>query len=202
MHGLATGPVMSNDEEDLFAAEMEGVVPLPPDGRATPVEVARKPTPAQIARQRSAVAEGGDPNPLTLGEVPQVGPFDLLAWKRDGVQEGVYRKLRLGRYAMDASLDLHRRTVREARDDLWGFVTDGIRHGLRTVLIAHGRGDRGETPGRIKSYTGFWLTQLDGVLAFHSAQRHHGGYGAVYVLLRKSAERRNDNRERFARRRP
>ena len=190
------------DEEELFAAEMSGVVPLPEDGRATPVAVARKPTPAQLARQRAAVARDGDPNPLTLGEVPQVGPWDELVWKRDGVQEGVYRKLRLGRYGLDASLDLHRRTVREAREDLWRFVEDGIRHNLRTVLISHGRGDRGETPGRIKSYVAAWLPELDGVLAFHSARRHDGGYGAVYVLLRKSPERRNDNRERFARRTP
>jgi hypothetical protein len=40
------------------------------------------------------------------------------------------------------------------------------------------------------------------VLAFHSAQRHHGGYGACYVLLRKNAEKRQDNRERHARRTP
>lgn len=191
---------MSDEEDDLFAAEMADVVRLPADGRATPVEVARQPTPAQLARQRAATATDGDPNPLTLGEVRPVAPFDLLSWKRDGVQEGVFRKLRLGRYSMDATLDLHRRTVREARDDVWKFVEDGIRHNLRTVLISHGRGDRSETPGRIKSYVGHWLTELEGVLAFHSAQRHHGGYGAVYVLLRKSAERRNDNRERFARR--
>jgi DNA-nicking Smr family endonuclease len=190
------------DAEELFAAEMSGVVPLPEDGRATPVTVARKPTPAQLARQRAAVARDGDPNPLTLGEVPPVGPWDELAWKRDGVQEGVYRKLRLGRYGLDASLDLHRRTVREARDDLWRFVDDGIRHNLRTVLVSHGRGDRSETPGRLKSYVAAWLQELDGVLAFHSARRHDGGYGAVYVLLRKSPERRNDNRERFARRTP
>ncbi|HSG90299.1 MAG TPA: DNA endonuclease SmrA [Pseudomonadales bacterium] len=191
-----------SDEEELFAEEMRDVVPLPADGRATQEPAVRGPTLAQLARQRAAAAEDGDPNPLTLGEVRPVAPFDLLSWKRDGVQEGVFRKLRLGRYAMDASLDLHRRTVREARDDVWGFVEDGIRHGLRSVLIAHGRGDRGETPGRIKSYVSHWLQELDGVLAFHSAQRHHGGYGAVYVLLRKSAERRNDNRERFARRTP
>jgi DNA-nicking Smr family endonuclease len=190
------------DEEELFASEMSGVVPLPEDGRATPVAVAREPTPAQLARQRAAVARDGDPNPLTLGEVPPVGPWDELAWKRDGVQEGVYRKLRLGKYGLDASLDLHRRTVREARDDLWRFVEDCIRHNLRTVLVSHGRGERSETPGRIKSYVAAWLPELEGVLAFHSARRQDGGYGAVYVLLRKSPERRNDNRERFARRTP
>lgn len=193
---------MHEHDEDLFAREMRDVVPLPADGRATPRPMPRAPTPAQLARRRAAEAEGGDPNPLTLGEVRAVGPWDELAWKRDGVQEGVYRKLRLGRYAVDAMLDLHRRTVREAREELWRFVEDARGHGLRTILISHGRGDRSETPGRIKSYVAHWLTELPGVLAFHSAQRQHGGYGATYVLLRKSAERRRENRERHARRVP
>jgi DNA-nicking Smr family endonuclease len=193
---------MHEHDEDLFAREMRDVVPLPPDGRATPRPMPQAPTPAQLARRRAAQAEQGDPNPLTLGEVRAVGPWDELAWKRDGVQEGVYRKLRLGRYAVDAVLDLHRRTVREAREELWRFVEDARGHGLRTILISHGRGDRSETPGRIKSYVAHWLAELPGVLAFHSAQRHHGGYGATYVLLRKSAERRRENRERHARRVP
>jgi DNA-nicking Smr family endonuclease len=194
---------MTDDDEDLFAAEMEGVVPLPPDGRALPKGgAAAKPTPAQIARQRAAVTEQGDPNPLTTGMVRPVAPFDLLAWKHDGVQEGVWRKLRLGKYSLDATLDLHRLTVREAREQVWRFVTEAYAAGLRTVLISHGRGDRGETPGRLKSYVAHWLEHLDEVLAFHGAQRHHGGYGAVYVLLRKNAEKRSDNRERHARRSP
>ena len=192
---------MTQDDEDLFAAEMEGVVPLAREGSVAPLPKEHAPSAAQLARQRAAVAEDGDPNPLTLGEVRPVAPFDEIAWKNHGVQEGVWRKLRLGRYPSDATLDLHRRTVREAREDVWRFVTEGAAHGLRTVLILHGRGERSETPGRLKSYVAAWLESLDEVLAFHTAQRPHGGYGAVYVLLRKNAEKRNDNRERFARRR-
>ncbi len=193
---------MEPSEDELFAAEMEGVVPLPEDGRARPSGMTRpsRPTPGQLARQRAALAEGGDPNPLTLGEVPQLSPWDELAWKNAGVQEGVYRKLRLGRYPLQATLDLHRLTVREARDELYRFVHESLALGLRTVLIAHGRGDRSATPARIKSYVARWLEDLPEVLAFHSATRAHGSYGATYVLLRKSPDKRNDNRERFARR--
>ena len=61
------------------------------------------------ARRRAASGENlagsaTDPNMLTLGEVPRLEPWDEMAWKKDGVQEGVYRKLRLGRYAIEASL--------------------------------------------------------------------------------------------------
>ena len=137
-----------------------------------------------------------------MGKYPPVDPFDEIAFKRDGVQTGVYRKLRLGRYPQEATLDLHRMTVREAREAVWRFVHDAQRAGLRSVIITHGRGDRSETPGRLKSYVAHWLPTLSAVLAFHSAQRHHGGYGACYVLLRKNAEKRQDNRERHARRTP
>ena len=191
---------MNKSDDELFAEEMAGVLPLPADGRAQPPGQPGEPTPAQLARRRAAEALEGDRNPLTLGEVPHVAPFDELAWKNDGVQEGVYRKLRLGRYPLQATLDLHRMTVREAREALYGFILEALAMDLRTVLVSHGRGERSATPARIKSYVARWLEDMPEVLAFHSAQRHHGGYGATYVLLRKSAEKRNDNRERFARR--
>lgn len=192
---------MTSDDA-LFLAEMDGVAPLAESHLRVRAESPEAPSLAQLARRQAAVNTGKDSNTLTLGEVPPVDPFDEIAFKRDGVQTGVYRKLRLGRYPQEATLDLHRMTVREAREAVWRFVHDAQRAGLRSVIITHGRGDRSETPGRLKSYVAHWLPTLSAVLAFHSAQRHHGGYGACYVLLRKNAEKRQDNRERHARRTP
>jgi len=192
---------MTSDDA-LFLAEMDGVAPLAESHLRVRAESPEAPSLAQLARRQAAANTGKDSNTLTLGEVPPVDPFDEIAFKRDGVQTGVYRKLRLGRYPQEATLDLHRMTVREAREAVWRFVHDAQRAGLRSVIITHGRGDRSETPGRLKSYVAHWLPTLSTVLAFHSAQRHHGGYGACYVLLRKNAEKRQDNRERHARRTP
>jgi len=50
----------------------------------------------------------------------------------------------------------------------------------------------------IKSYLAQWLVELEQVQVFHSALQHHGGVGAVYVLLRKSEVKRQQNRERHA----
>ena len=50
----------------------------------------------------------------------------------------------------------------------------------------------------LKGCTDHWLRELDTVQAFHSAQPRHGGTGAVYVLLRKSEEKKRENREKFA----
>ncbi|MFZ8889537.1 MAG: DNA endonuclease SmrA [Pseudomonadales bacterium] len=192
---------MTSDDA-LFLAEMDGVAPLAESHLRVRAESPEAPSLAQLARRQAAANTAKDNNTLTLGEVPPVDPFDEIAFKRDGVQTGVYRKLRLGRYPQEATLDLHRMTVREAREAVWRFVHDAQRAGLRSVIITHGRGDRSETPGRLKSYVAHWLPTLPLVLAFHSAQRHHGGYGACYVLLRKNAEKRQDNRERHARRTP
>jgi len=41
------------------------------------------------------------------------------------------------------------------------------------------------------------LHELVEVQAFHSALAVHGGTGAVYVLLRKSLQKKRENRERF-----
>jgi len=50
------------------------------------------------------------------------------------------------------------------------------------------------------SYTNKWLQEIDCVLAFHSAMRHHGGSGATYVLIKKSDEKKSENRERHSKR--
>ena len=49
-------------------------------------------------------------------------------------------------------------------------------------------------PGILKSFVNKWLPELPAVLAYHTAQRHHGGSGATYVLLKKSADKKHENR--------
>ncbi len=75
-----------------------------------------------------------------------VKPDDIIEFKRDGVQEGVYRKLRLGKYPLQAKLDLHRRTLKEARDEVIKFLQQCMRMDIRTVIIVHGRGERSNHP--------------------------------------------------------
>lgn len=126
-----------------------------------------------------------------------LGPNDLLEYKRDGIQHGVYKNLRLGKYSIEARLDLHHHSVEEARKEVFRFVRDCMQYGLRTVLIAHGKGERNpEKFAVLKSYLNKWLPDLPEVMAFHSALKQHGGTGAVYVLLRKNEEDKQLNRER------
>lgn len=186
--------------EDLFREAMSDVVPLA-HKRVVPEAERPEPTPAQIERREAAEGrrpgpEAEDPNFLTLGEVTPLHPRDTLAWKKDGVQHAVFAKLKAGRYEIEGRLDLHRHTVREARQAVFEFFAMAQRQGWRTVLISHGRGERSATPARIKSYVAHWLGQLPDINAYHSAADHHGGTGAVYVMLKKSPEARERARER------
>ena len=140
--------------------------------------------------------EEGDRNPLTLGEIERVNPFDVLAWKKDGVQPRVFRHLAQGKYPIEATLDLHQRTLKQARADVFRFIRSSSAHGFRSVVIAHGRGDRSDDPAKLKGYVAHWLVELQDVIGFHSAPRRHGGTGATIVLIRKSPSQKEENRER------
>jgi DNA-nicking Smr family endonuclease len=183
-----------------FREAMSDVVPLA-QTRVAPEPEPVQLTPAQQLRRdaaegRRAAVDAADPNYLTLGEVRLVQPRDMLAWKKDGVQHEVFRKLRGGKYPIDGRLDLHRHTVREARQALFDYLQLAGRRGWRTLLISHGRGERSATPARVKSYVAHWLSQVPEVIAYHSAARHHGGTGSVYVMLRKTDEARELAREK------
>ncbi len=189
---------MQNDDLEMFQKEMKGVRPLEKTDRVH-LDVQNPQTPGQLRRRTGAVEDlKKDENYLSDQGVELLDPFEILSFKRDGIQHGVFRKLKLGRYQVDARLDLHRMTLEKARTEVFSFIRESHKYDLRTVMILHGKGDRNkETPGVIKSYTAKWLIDMSEVMAYHSAQKRDGGVGAVYVLLRKSERLKQDNRERY-----
>ena len=79
---------------------------------------------------------------------------------------------------------------------LFNFIDDCHKRNIRVVLIRHGIGIKNKSqPGILKSYTNKWLQEIPAVLAFHSALKHHGGSGATYVMIKKSDEKKHENRE-------
>lgn len=181
---------------DAFREAMEGVERL--HSQRLPDAPPGEPTPGQRRCRDAAVAKElePDPNYLYAGEVRSMDPYERFEWKKDGVQPAVFRKLKSGGYPVEARLDLHRRTVEEARDAVYRFLAVCRGRGWRCVAILHGRGVRSPTPARIKSYVAHWMRQAPEVIACSSAPPRQGGTGAVFVLLRKSATRREENRER------
>ncbi len=187
-------------EDESFKDAMSGVSPLL-QKRVRHDKGVQEATISQIERREAALGNNKppvvDPNYLSVGEVLQRQPRDILEWKKDGVQHEVFRKLKSGRYPIQGSLDLHGCTVKEARIEMFKFLNVALAKGWRTLLIAHGRGELSATPARIKSRVAHWLEQIPEVIAFHSAQNHHGGTGAVYALLKKTPVKKDENRERY-----
>lgn len=188
-----------NDELSLFLQEVADVRPLPSDHIA-PVAGNSQPTEAQLARREAATAEQLTLDHLGTEAVEMLDPHAIVGFKRDGVQEGVYKKLRLGKYELQGSLDLHHKTLNEARIALVQFIAECEVRDIRCLLILHGKGERSTPRALLKSHVSAWLPQLPSVMAMHSAERRHGGSGALYVLLRKSERKKAENRERHQKR--
>lgn len=188
-----------SEDPELFLQEMQGVKPLRTKNKvilAKSGQDKKNLSARRIAAEKHAEIKTAGFSSLI--EVPQVGPHDNIGFKRPGIQDGVYRKLRLGRYEIEARLDLHRHTLEQASKEVTRFIVECMNHDIRTVLILPGKGDRGQAASAVlKSHLVHWLKDLDQVQAFHTAQPQHGGAGAFYVLLRSSERQKQLVREQF-----
>jgi len=195
--------MMQSDDDSLFRSEMTDVTPLKREGRVALTRETGQRDPALAERRAAAVREAQrDCNTLSIEGITPLDPWYVLSFKRPGVQNGVFRKLRQGRYETLAHLDLHRMGVEQARREVFDFVKECYSLGLRSVLLIHGKGDSRaglERRAILKGCVEHWLRELSIVQAFHSAQPQHGGTGAVYVLLKKSEEKKRQTREQLSR---
>lgn len=187
-----------SDNDDDFKALMPGVKPIKPAGKVQRRHNREPISPGVQHRRQAATQEKVlDDNHLSAEHVELLGPHDVLSFVRDGVQHGVFRKLKRGDYQIEARLDLHRMTVEESRLAVFGFIKECCQYDLRTVTILHGKGERSQPQqALLKSYCAKWLKELPVVLAYHSASKPFGGVGAVVVLLKKSERLKQLNREK------
>src|SRR5262249_21417756 len=115
---------------------------------------------------------------------PQLASGEELVFAREGIQNGVLRKLRRGQYRVQAEIDLHGLTVPEAKQELRSFLAHALEQHFRCVRIIHGKGLRSGHRGPVlKSAVSGVLKRVGPVLAYVSARQVDGGTGAVYVLL-------------------
>ena len=171
-----------DEEKQLFRQAMKGVRRLTSD-KATLSSPRPK---AQVRKQTSAESEPSD-DQLSDGFEPIAELInDELSFYRVGLQKQTLRKLRQGKFPIEAELDLHGLRVEQARTTLFSFINSCQARGLRCVRVIHGKGgNMEERHGKLKTGTNRWLQQIDAVLAFYSAQPKDGGSGAVYVLLER-----------------
>ena len=115
---------------------------------------------------------------------PVIEMGDELQFRRTGVQEQVYRKLRRGQYRVDAELDLHGLTAAQAESQLAAFLAEALLREWRVLRIVHGKGLRSGNRGPVlKLLVNSHLQRVAAVMAFASAREVDGGSGACLVLL-------------------
>lgn len=136
-------------------------------------------------------------NPLSMEGVKPVPPDDFIFFQQPGIQDGVFKKLRLGKYPLETNLTLSGKTLEQSRDLIYSTIKSSHERGVRALIIKHGTGENSKPfPALKKSYVNHWLRELNEVIAFHTAQPMHGGFGATYVLLKKHPQQKLINREK------
>lgn len=97
------------------------------------------------------------------------------------------KRVRRGKLDIDATLDLHGHTQDSGRAVLARFLNAASRRGARTVIVVTGAGRAGE--GVLKRRLPDWLAELKPIVSGYApAHRAHGGAGAFYVFLKRSAK--------------
>ncbi|MEM7421090.1 MAG: DNA endonuclease SmrA [Pseudomonadota bacterium] len=190
--------MMYEDNDDLssFFDEMKDVKRIKSDN------VAQLHDPESALEQKRKRASSQDSirdkllNPLSMEGVKPVPPDDFIAFQQPGIQDGVFKKLRLGKYPLENKISLKGISLKESCDRVYQTIKQSHERGVRALLIQHGQGlDSKPFPALKKSYVNHWLRELEEVIAFHTAQPMHGGFGATYVLLKKHPDQKMINRE-------
>lgn len=176
-------PELTEDDIIAFREAMRGVKPLKHNAKVSLRKV-NHPTP-KIRRHE----ETDDEQEISFEfsdyeNLAPVNAEDLLEFARSGVQYKMIRELRLGQFHVDAILDLHGKTVDQARQALSNFLLRCKHDALRHVLIIHGKGRYSSQPV-LKNKLNHWLRQTKQVLAFCSASPKGGSSGALNVLLKR-----------------
>lgn len=178
---MAKKNTITEEDKNTFRNAMRGVKPL--IQTKTPTESSYQPK--KPIKMRSIEEE---PEPTyyfsDYEKLELVGTEDKLEFFRSGIQHKIIRNLRKGQYNVEAVLDLHGKTIEEARETLGKFLSYCQQNGIRHVIIIHGKG-RSHSKPIIKNKLNHWLRQTEQVLAFCSAAPKDGSSGALYVLLRR-----------------
>lgn len=154
------------------APERTALPKMPPDGNGQPVKPLR----------HLATWNENQPIPVLSNTA------ECISGQAENLERGLLKDLAARKIPPTAVLDLHGLGEGDAWLHLVDFLHAAADADHRCALVIHGKG-RGYGPlgdmGVIKYQIGGWLAGHPRVLAFHTAQPHDGGSGAVYVYLRR-----------------
>jgi DNA-nicking Smr family endonuclease len=193
--------VDKQDDFDLFLAEIGDVKPLKQGDVVRTQSNANDALAKSLKRDALLKETQADKYHLALECREWIDPYDPISYRQDGIQDGVFKNLRMGKYAIEKKFNLSQLRIEEARTHLIEQIEKSFKQGVRVLLIQHGMGLKTTPkPGKLKSFLNMWLLNLPQVIAFHTAHQSHGGLSACYVLLKKNPEQKLINRERHQKR--
>ena len=173
---------LSSEDSDLFRQSIGKVKAV--ESNSLHITSAEKPKPYpknKTEQTRNSFESSAD---IELEKLYQEDSMSFIA---PGLQKNVLKKLRKGYFGLDASIDLHGLTSREAEYQLSRFLHLSIEEGCRCIHIVHGKGYRSSNDKPVlKNDINAWLRQHKNVQAFCSTPAKDGGTGAVFVLLKLS----------------
>ncbi|MGS2721856.1 DNA endonuclease SmrA [Paraglaciecola aestuariivivens] len=184
-----------DDELLAFRNELKDVTPIAPSDKVF-TQAKADSLAKQLKRQAIESSLQKAENYLTNLGVKPIDPYDHISYKQDGVQDGVFKNLRMAKYKIDYVLNLQQLKLESAQQGLFSQIISSHKLGHRMLLIKHGLGLHSQPfKGLLKSYVNHWLRQIPEVIAFYTAQSRHGGNSAVYVLIKKNQTDKANNRE-------
>jgi DNA-nicking Smr family endonuclease len=152
-----------------------------------------RPAPGRLLDEMEAAAGSAhDPRagPMIIPAAPAAQVLRAkLKPAPDPIEPGRKRRIARGHDILDARLDLHGLDQDRARPVLENFLRRAQADGERAVLIITGKGVMGD--GILRRRAPEWLSEphlRDIVAGFSPAARHHGGDGALYVAIKRSAK--------------
>ena len=177
----APPPLKEPSDEELFGQAMRGTQPIEsgvlPCAPVTP-SVLEPPEKTKLPSKKLTFRYKEEASSIEASLI-DLGPKIL-------------RKLKRGKFPIEAIVDLHGMDVQEAQSAVEQAIQAAVSQHQRCVLIVHGKGHHSHSNKPIlKSKIREWLTEshlAELVLAYTSAQPSDGGNGAVYVLTRRKRE--------------
>ncbi len=167
---------ISDEDKALFRANMADVQPLSVHPKAS----IKKIMPQRVKHQEVKK----DVYPINEASIEPVFSDTVLSYYKNPIPMKRMQQLKKGMIPCEGRLDLHGLHVNDAWAALSAFIEHHYHLKHRCLLIIHGKGGVHGEPSILKNQVNQCLQQRPEVLAFHSADAHHGGTGALYVLLK------------------
>lgn len=181
---------LSDEERALWTGFARSIKPLrPAKAAAKPIAGSGEGTHQDtgqdaLRKARISPQTSVPPKPPPAVKSPPLAPLERRAKQR----------VTRGRDAIDARIDLHGMTQRQAHAALLRFLRQAQAEDAKMVLVVTGKGggtaapDRGER-GVLRRQVPMWLELPEFrhfVVGFGEAHVSHGGQGALYVRLRRA----------------